>query len=189
MHFLEWKCLNSDEISLKFVPKGSINNNAALFQIMAWRHPGDKPLSKPMMVSSLTHICFTGPQWVNKHAYICIYDTQCFTLTFLFDIKFWWKCRQCGVTCASLLDFWALQTLYLGHFPHVHKIYLMFSTGTFLSSSALVLVIIADTTVPLKLSALGCCLTNHVSSWNKHIIAHIMDFPWTKWLQLGRQHF
>ena len=53
------------EISLTFVPKGSINNNPALFQIMAWRRPGDKPLSEPMMVSSLTHICVTRPQWVN----------------------------------------------------------------------------------------------------------------------------
>ena len=39
------------EISLKFVPKGSINNNPALFQIMAWRRLGDKPLSETMMVS------------------------------------------------------------------------------------------------------------------------------------------
>ena len=30
VHFLEWKCLNSDEILLKFVPKGSINNIPAL---------------------------------------------------------------------------------------------------------------------------------------------------------------
>ena len=52
------------EISLKFVPKGSINNNPALFQIMAWRRPGDKPLSETMMISSLTHICVTRPQWV-----------------------------------------------------------------------------------------------------------------------------
>ena len=52
------------EISLKFVPKGSINNNPALFQMMAWRRPGDKPLSEPMMVSSLTHICVTRPQLV-----------------------------------------------------------------------------------------------------------------------------
>ena len=37
------------EISLKFVPKGPINNIPALFQIMAWRRTGDKPLSEPMM--------------------------------------------------------------------------------------------------------------------------------------------
>ena len=54
------------EISLKFVPKGSINNNPTLFQILAWRRPGDKPLSEPMMVSSLTHICVTRPQWVKR---------------------------------------------------------------------------------------------------------------------------
>ena len=46
----------SIKISLKFVPKGPINNNPALVQIMAWRRPGDKPLSELMMVSLLTHI-------------------------------------------------------------------------------------------------------------------------------------
>ena len=46
-------------------------------QIMAWRRPGDKPLSEPMMVRLLTHICITRPQWVKtrililvKHLYI-----------------------------------------------------------------------------------------------------------------------
>ena len=52
------------KISLKFVPKGPINNTPALVQIMAWRRPGDKPLSEPMMVSLPTHICVTRPQWV-----------------------------------------------------------------------------------------------------------------------------
>ena len=33
------------KISLKFVPKSPINNIPALVQIMAWRRPGDKPLS------------------------------------------------------------------------------------------------------------------------------------------------
>ena len=67
-----FKCifLNENEwilprISLKFVPKVRINNIPSLFQIMAWCRPGDKPLSKPMMVSLLTHICVTRPQWVN----------------------------------------------------------------------------------------------------------------------------
>ena len=36
-------------VSLKFVPRGPINNIPALVQIMAWRRPGDKPLSEPMM--------------------------------------------------------------------------------------------------------------------------------------------
>ena len=54
------------EISLKFVPKGQINNIPALVQIMAWRRPGDKPLPEPMMVSLLTHLCVTRPQWVKR---------------------------------------------------------------------------------------------------------------------------
>ena len=52
-------------ISLKFGPKGPINNIPALVQIMAWRRSGDKPLSEPMMVSLSTHICVIRPQWVN----------------------------------------------------------------------------------------------------------------------------
>ena len=43
----EWISL---KISLKFVLQGRINNIPALVQIMAWRRPGDKPLSEPMMV-------------------------------------------------------------------------------------------------------------------------------------------
>ena len=39
----------SIKISLKFVPKGPINNIPTLVQIMAWRRSGDKPLSEPMM--------------------------------------------------------------------------------------------------------------------------------------------
>ena len=53
------------KISVMFVPKGSINNIPALVQIMAWRRPGDKPLSEPKMVNLPTHICVTRSQWVN----------------------------------------------------------------------------------------------------------------------------
>ena len=58
----------SIEISLKFVPKGPVNNILALVQIMAWRRSGDKPLTEPMMVSLPTPICVTRPQWVNGMA-------------------------------------------------------------------------------------------------------------------------
>ena len=69
-HFADdiFKCIFQNEnvwipikISLKFVPKGPINNILALVQIMAWRRPGDKPLSEPMMVSLPTHICVARP--------------------------------------------------------------------------------------------------------------------------------
>ena len=71
--FLNESIWISFEISLKYVPKGPINNIPALVQIMAWRRPGDKPLSEPMLVCFLTHICVTRPQWVNMLAIICVF--------------------------------------------------------------------------------------------------------------------
>ena len=50
------------EISPKFVPNGPIHTILTLVQIMAWRRPGDKPLSEPMMVCLQTHICVIRPQ-------------------------------------------------------------------------------------------------------------------------------
>ena len=37
------------QISLKFVPKGSIDNKPALVQVLVWRWTGDKPLPEPML--------------------------------------------------------------------------------------------------------------------------------------------
>ena len=72
------RCISKNEkfcilidISLKFFPKGRINNIPALVQIMAWRWPGGKSLSEPMMVSLLMHICVTWPQWVNVIFWKC----------------------------------------------------------------------------------------------------------------------
>ena len=58
----------SVKISLMFVPKGPINTILALFQIMSWRRPGNKPLSEPMVVRWLMHICVTRPQCVKFNA-------------------------------------------------------------------------------------------------------------------------
>ena len=64
-----YKCLFSNEhasiaikISLNCVPRGPINYIRAL----AWRRPGDKPLSETMMGSLPTHICVTRTQWVES---------------------------------------------------------------------------------------------------------------------------
>ena len=57
----------SIKMSLNFVPKGTINNIPSLFQIMACRLVDTKPLSEPMMVSFLMHICVTWLQWVKTH--------------------------------------------------------------------------------------------------------------------------
>ena len=76
-HFTDdiFKCILLNEnawislkISLKLVPKFQINNIPALVQIMAWRRPGDKPISELMIVILLTRICVTRPQWVNSES-------------------------------------------------------------------------------------------------------------------------
>ena len=64
--FLNENVWISIKISLKLVPTCPIGDIASLVQIMAWRRPGEKPLSEPVMVRIPTHICVTRPQWVNK---------------------------------------------------------------------------------------------------------------------------
>ena len=64
--FMNEKFCISIPTSLKFVSRGPIDNKSALVQVMAWRRPGDKPLSEPMMASLLGHICITRPQWINR---------------------------------------------------------------------------------------------------------------------------
>ena len=76
--FLNENVWISNRIWLKFVPKGPIDNNPALDKIMAWHRSGDKPLSEPMMVRSLTHICVTQPQWVNpEYVYKAVWMRVC----------------------------------------------------------------------------------------------------------------
>ena len=87
--FLNENIRMSINISLKYVPKGRINYIPALVQIMAWRRPGDKPLSEPMMVSLLTHICITRPRCINhwgctSSLYIVNWDTYHILIIILF---------------------------------------------------------------------------------------------------------
>ena len=63
--FLNENVSISIKVSLKFVPKGRIDNYPVLVQIMAGRLPGDKPLSEPMLTDSLTHKCSSRWRWVN----------------------------------------------------------------------------------------------------------------------------
>ena len=82
--FLNVNVLTSLKIPLKFVPKVPINNIPALIQIMAWCWPGNKPLSEQMMVSPLTYICVTRPQW-DKMAWF-FFDTMK-SLLWLFQLE------------------------------------------------------------------------------------------------------
>ena len=62
----------------KFVTKSPINNIPALVQIMAWRRPGDKPLSEPMMVS-LTFMFLSWYYQSLLHCNIMVMYSSCFT--------------------------------------------------------------------------------------------------------------
>ena len=111
-HFADdiFKCLYFNEnggisikISLKFVTKGPINKIPALFQIMAWRRPGDKPLSEAILVSILTHKCATQPQWDKvwtgpEGAQLCLYISfsEIQLLNFLKNILQWTCNMICG---------------------------------------------------------------------------------------------
>ena len=68
--FSNWNVWISITISLEFLPKVPTVNKPVLVQIMAWRRPGDKPLSEPMMAQCLLmHIFITWHQWVNNTIY------------------------------------------------------------------------------------------------------------------------
>ena len=75
------------KISLKFVPRGPINNISALVKITAWRRPGDRPLSEPMMIVLMTYKSVTRPQWV-KWVYRV---SPCST----FSVNLLWIVRVC----------------------------------------------------------------------------------------------
>ena len=96
------------KMSLNFVPRGLINNIAALVQITAWRRPGDKPLSEPMMVRLPTHICVTRPQWHVLYPTVQVIDHR--TSHYLQYIWFMIRYRNYGPSnlrhMKNLIDSW-----------------------------------------------------------------------------------
>ena len=96
--FLNRNVWISIKISLKFVPEGPIKNIPALVQIMAWRRPGDMPLSETMRVSLPTHMCVTRPQWVNLFCGSLKYTKLILT-------KDVWHCRPC-LSCLCIKTYY-----------------------------------------------------------------------------------
>ena len=57
--FLNENVLILIKMSLKFVPKGPIDNKPALFQVMAWRWIGNKALPEIMLTQFIdTYMCY-----------------------------------------------------------------------------------------------------------------------------------
>ena len=75
-----------------FFPKCRINNVPTLVQTMTWRRPRDKPLSEPLMVQLLTHLCVTWLQWFN-----------CQTFQFLLVLCLHKMCREINVLLLAIL--------------------------------------------------------------------------------------
>ena len=100
MHFLEWKCMNYDLVFTEVCFKGPINNIPTLDQIMAWRRPGVKPLSEPMVVSLPTHICVSRPQWVRNAITTISSDNWVISLHWL-HLNIWSDIKIVQFRCAE----------------------------------------------------------------------------------------
>ena len=71
--FLNENVSISIQISLKFAPKGSIDNKLALVQVMAWRQTGDKPLPEAMLTQFTdTNVALWGDE-LNEGIILFIY--------------------------------------------------------------------------------------------------------------------
>ena len=108
----------SINISLKFVPGGRINNIPAFVQIMAWRRLGGKPLSEPMMIILLTHICVTRPQWVKILISWEGFLWKKFYLRWLKQLCHFWADSNFLVIASVIESFLFYQTLF--HYINMH---------------------------------------------------------------------
>ena len=133
-HFTDdiFKCIFLNEnvwipikVSLKFAPRGPINN----YSIIGLGRPGAKPLSEQIMISLLTHICITRPQCVNVYLILCDKVVLCFGLNIAVILLPICKQRPCVrlhmESCTMIFTFLVL----LKHFADnglsisVHKCY------------------------------------------------------------------
>ena len=96
--FVNEKFCISIRISLKFVPKGPIDNTWALIKVMAWRRISH--YLNQCWFSPLTHVCDTRGRWVNDVSSTepCFYEevstthhpSHCWEMT---EIAFIFSCR------------------------------------------------------------------------------------------------
>ena len=94
---------------------------------MAWRRPGDKPLSEAMRVSSLTHKCVTRPQWVNRVPlcrYGKLFDKHPHNLS---KSHRWYKSSDgsaLGLVTSLMIMFWSRTLcIYINLISYLHILY------------------------------------------------------------------
>ena len=81
----------SIKISLKFVPKGRIDNNPALVLVMAWRRTSDKPLSEPMLTRFTdAYAALGGDELMKDHTEECLTKWTQICSALLMGISFLW---------------------------------------------------------------------------------------------------
>ena len=82
---------------------------------MAWRRPGDKPLSEPILVRSLTHICVTRPQWVKTthiHTSVLPVICNCLSQSQASTNKRWLSASNSIAKALSLLQYCNTPSIY-----------------------------------------------------------------------------
>ena len=138
---------------------------------MAWRRPGDKPLSEPMMVGLPTHICVARPQWVNclsncrvpncipSYSFHPVSCSLHIVLFLLYMLLTWtlknislhvsplpklWYCSIIvinGISCTSMIDTFACLTFAMNTFSLLLSLFMISQFGGFVVSCARMFVI------------------------------------------------
>ena len=128
-------------ISLKFVPKGPIDNTPALVSIMDWSWIGDKQLSETMLIR---FACGTRGRWVKN-------IWSCYTVTSLlvmpdFEYRDLWNCKL-----IIQLLFWS-STLYIEQITNTRLLNittLRKNVNIYISMSKLIIVLRVDNLSPI----------------------------------------
>ena len=111
----------------EFLPRVPINSIPELVQIISWRRSGSKPLSEPMMISLLTHMCVTRSHWVEYKACIAISDSI-YIIQFTYPttssayLSRYPECRVWVIRSISMLDSFTLTAIKVSDdiFDHYH---------------------------------------------------------------------
>ena len=114
------------QISLKLVRSGAIDNKPALFQVMAWRRAGDKPLSEPMltlftdaymrhqgrwvkawrhMISEVVCNCNSGSTWCDFN-HVCeeIISVKCISVIVVLNVFILFYVRDSNHVCEKIIS-------------------------------------------------------------------------------------